>query len=95
MHPSRRPDPSRRLGRLGLAPPLIGLGSFLLLGASGSTAGVTGFWVLQGLASVVALAVLFWRSPAMPRWARALSLVTLVAQAAFVVVLYRGLSQLN
>ena len=95
MRPSSRPRPSRRLGRLGLAAPLIALGAFLVLGFGNSTAVVTLFWLLQGIASIVAIAVLFWRSPAMPRWARALALLTLVAQAAFVIVLYRGLSQLN
>jgi hypothetical protein len=95
MHPSSRPPPSRRLGRLGLAAPLLALGAFLVLGAGSSTAVVTAFWVLQGLASILAISVLFWRSPAMPGWARALAALTLAGQAAFVVVLYRGLSQLN
>jgi hypothetical protein len=84
-----------RLGRLGLIPPVLALGAFLVLGAGSSPGVVTVFWIVEGLASIAAIAVVFWRSPAMPRWARALSLVTLAAQAAFVVVLYRGLSQLN
>ena len=83
-------------GRLGIAPPLIATGAFLVLGignAAGVAVGI--FWGLEGLAVLLSLAVLFWRGPAMPRWARVLAVLTLVAEAAFVWVLYQGLSRLS
>jgi hypothetical protein len=80
---------------LGLASPLIAAGAFLVLGAGSSRGVVAAFWALQGLAVVLAVAVLFWRGSTMPAWARAVAALTLLAEAAFVWVLYQGLSRLS
>ncbi len=91
-----RAAPSRTLGRLGIAAFLLGAGAFLILAeGSTSTVVVTVFWSLEGIATLLALVVLFWRGRSMPVWGRVAAGLTLVVQAAFVWVLARGLSQLT
>jgi hypothetical protein len=81
---------------LGIASPVIGAAAFLALGAGSSSGAVIAlFWALQGVAVLLAVIVLFWRGSSMPAWARALGALTLVAEAAFVWVLYQGLSRLS